>query len=300
MSEKGIIYNIQRMSVQDGPGLRTTVFLKGCPLRCIWCSNPESQLLTPQLMFFQNLCVACGLCIQACPQHAISMEQQKVTRDALRCTQCGACAAVCPSAASCMSGKEYSATDVMHIIRKDASFYSNSGGGVTFGGGECTMQRHFLLKLVDACLQEGLHICLDTCGHCSANFFEELIEKVDLFLFDIKHMDCVLHKKFVGIDNTLIQQNLIKLLSLAPEKVHIRIPLMQKINDTEENIAAVACLLKKYDIFQVDILPCHTFGSSKYTALGLQQPHLEEYTPQQLENTLKCFTKHGLQTEIII
>ena len=299
MSTKGIIYNIQRMSVHDGPGLRTTVFFKGCPLHCLWCSNPESQAMAPQLMFFQNLCSSCGHCVQVCTHGAAIEKGGRFLRDFSRCVGCGACAEQCPTTASSMSGREYDVDAIMKVIRKDASFFSNSGGGVTFSGGECTMQGAFLMELVEACLNEGLHTCIDTCGQADPKLFERLLGRADLFLFDIKHMDSAQHKRFIGMGNELIQRNLGIALETFPEKIRIRIPLMPGLNDSEENIAAVAARLKPYGVCHVDVLPCHCFGSNKYSALGLLQPDVREYTPDVLHGVLERFAMHGLETEIV-
>lgn len=299
MPTEGIIYNIQRMSVDDGPGLRTTVFFKGCPLHCLWCSNPESQAHAPQLMFFQNLCSGCGHCMQVCTHDAVIEKGGQISRDFSHCTGCGACAEECPTTASSMSGKKYDVDTIMKAIRKDASFFFNSGGGVTFSGGECTMQGAFLMEIISACQSEGLHTCIDTCGHTEPKLFEKLLEKADLFLFDIKHMDSGQHKKLTGVGNELLQRNLGVALENVPEKIRIRIPLMPELNDSEENIAAVAARLAPYDVHHVDILPCHFFGSNKYAALGLPQPNVREYAPNELHNVLKRFTAHNLETEIV-
>ena len=299
MSTKGIIYNIQRMSVHDGPGLRTTVFFKGCPLHCLWCSNPESQAYAPQLLFFQNLCSGCGHCLEVCTHGAVVRKENTVSRDFFKCTGCGACAAECPTQASGMSGQEYDIDTLMKAIRRDASFFSNSGGGVTFSGGECTMQGAFLTELVEACLSEGLHTCIDTCGHTDPKLFEKLLGLADLFLFDIKHMDSEQHKRLTGQGNELIQRNLETALKTVPEKISIRIPLMPGLNDSEENIAAVAALLQPYGVHHADVLPCHFFGASKYDALGRPQPDVREYTPEELSVILRRFADNGLETEIV-
>lgn len=299
MSIRGIIYNIQRMSVHDGPGLRTTVFFKGCPLRCLWCSNPESQAAAPQLLFFRNLCSGCGRCMEVCKHDAVVRKDPLFGRDFSRCVGCGECAARCPTAACSMAGREYAVEEVMKVIRKDASFYSNSGGGVTFSGGECTMQGDFLMALIDECLKEGLHTCVDTCGQTDPQLFKRLLDKIDLFLFDIKHMDSALHKRLTGMGNGLILRNLETALAAYPEKVRIRIPLMPELNDSQENIAAIAALLGRYGVSHADVLPCHAFGGNKYEALDLQRPGVPEYTPERLHAVLERFAAHGLETEIV-
>ncbi|MGN1037974.1 MAG: glycyl-radical enzyme activating protein [Mailhella sp.] len=299
MSTQGTIYNIQRMSVQDGPGLRTTVFFKGCPLRCRWCSNPESQSLYPQLMHFQKLCTDCRRCTEVCPSGAVILLDGHITRDFSRCINCGRCAEVCPTAAAAMSGRVYTSDEVMNEIRKDASFYWNSNGGVTFSGGECTMQGEFLLSLLDACAAEGFHTCVDTCGVTEPHLFKILLGKADLFLFDVKHMNSEEHKRLTGLGNERILENLKTGLSQCPEKFRIRVPLMPHLNDSEDNIASLAGFLDGFGIHHVDILPCHTFGSSKYDALHLTQPGIPKYEPSQLQSVLSLFASHGMNTEII-
>lgn len=237
--------------------------------------------------------------MEVCKHGAVIRKGTLFGRDFSRCVGCGECAAQCPTTASSMSGREYDVEEVMKVIRKDASFYSNSGGGVTFSGGECTMQGAFLMELVEVCLNEGLHTCIDACGQTEPKLFERLLGRADLFLFDIKHMDSAQHKRLTGMGNELIQRNLGIALETFPEKIHIRIPLMPGLNDSEENIAAVAARLKPYEVRHVDVLPCHFFGSSKYNALGLSQPAVREYAPDELHGVLDRFAVHGMETEIV-
>ena len=293
----GIVYNIQRMSTKDGPGLRTTVFLKGCPLHCPWCSNPESQSFKPQLLVFTNLCVGCGACEQVCPNGAVTREGKIFNRDRTLCTDCGACVEVCPSKAREISGKSMSVEEVMRVVDSDSLFYDNSGGGVTFGGGEPTAAGDFLLALLDASAGRGYHICLDTCGVCAPERFKKVMDRVELFLYDCKHMDPVEHKRLTGRDNTVILENLHTLLA-AGKDVRIRVPLMPGINDTEANIAAMAKFLHRHGKHEVDVLPCHTFGHSKYAALKLPEPTMVPYTPEALKEALARFAAHGLEVTI--
>lgn len=294
----GIVYNIQRMSTKDGPGLRTTVFLKGCPLHCPWCSNPESQSFKPQLMVFNNLCVGCGACAQVCPHGAVVKNGDVYNRDRSLCQDCGACAEVCPAKAREISGKRMSVDEVMRVVDSDSLFYDNSGGGVTFGGGEPTAAGDFLVALLDASIRRGYHICLDTCGVCEPERFKTIMDKVELFLFDCKHMDPEEHKRLTGRDNAVILQNL-RALFEAGKEVRIRVPLMPGINDTEKNIAAMAEFLHQYGHDEVDVLPCHTFGHSKYAALNLPDPSMVPYEPDELTAVLQRFADHGLKVTIV-
>ena len=296
--QSGMVYNIQRMSTQDGPGMRTTVFLKGCPLKCLWCSNPESQSFLPQLMVFTNLCTSCGACAEVCPKGAVTQEEDGFNRNLELCDNCGACAEVCPSKARVMSGKTMTVEEVMKEVRKDALFYSNSGGGVTFGGGEPTSGGDFLLALMDACYNEGFHICLDTCGHSKPHVFNRALEYSDVLLFDCKHMNPEEHKKLTGVDLSLIQANMRSALA-SKKDVQIRIPLMPGLNDREENIAAMAELFKEYGKTEVDVLPCHAFGRNKYNALRWEQPVMTAYEMAEFDAAMARFAKHGLKVNIV-
>lgn len=303
MTAHGTIYNIQRMSTKDGPGLRTTVFFKGCPLSCIWCSNPESQSSLPQHMHFKKLCSNCLACAAVCPTGAVTLEKDvpehmRIDRHMDICVNCGACVNICPTGAATISGKNYSVDEVMRIIAKDAAFYMASDGGVTFGGGECTMQPEFLLDLMDSCLDIGLHLCVDTCGQTSPDIFAHVADRADLFLYDIKHMDSSEHKKLTGHGNELILRNLATLLAEMPEKVRIRIPLMPEMNDSMENICNLADFLLPFGISDVEVMPCHHFGRSKYEALRLSLPNVNEYGPKELHKALERFRHCGLRPEI--
>lgn len=294
---QAVVYNIQRMSTKDGPGLRTTVFLKGCPLRCLWCSNPESQSFKAQLMVFENLCSGCGQCMKHCPEKAVQKKGDVYNRDTTRCTDCGACVPTCPTKARAMSGESMDVSQVMEVIRKDALFYANSDGGVTVGGGEPTAAGDFLLNLLRACQGEGYHTCVDTCGFCPPEHFSKVIALTDLFLFDCKHMDPEQHKRLTGKDNTVILANLRAAL-LSGVQTRIRVPLMPDMNDSAKNISAMAAFLREFGVQEVDVLPYHAFGSSKNAALLMQQPSLHAYETEKLHQALRRFTECGLKAVI--
>ena len=295
---QGIINNIQRMSVQDGPGLRTTVFFKGCPLQCLWCSNPESQSFTPQLMYYANLCIGCGACAAVCPEGAVFAQDGKYAVDRDKCVDCGKCTEVCPPKAREMAGKSQSVEDVMDIVCKDSLFYENSNGGVTLGGGECTAGGDFFFDLAHAIKDEGFHLTVDTCGFCAPERFDKIIEVADLFLFDMKHMDPEEHKRLTGQDNRIILRNLRVALE-SGTAVTVRMPLMPELNDSEENIEAMSEFLGSFDIKDVEVMPCHAFGRNKYEALGWEYLMSEEYAPEQLEIVLERFARHGLRAVIV-
>ena len=294
---QGLVYNIQRMSTQDGPGLRTTVFLKGCPLRCLWCSNPESQAFTPQLLVFDNVCSACGRCMTTCPYGAVVRHKTTFNRDETLCRNCGQCAQVCPSKARTLSGTEMTVDDVMRVVERDSMFYSDSGGGVTFGGGEPTSAGPFLIELLKAARSQAIHTCVDTCGHCPPASFRKVMELAELFLFDCKHMDPERHHELTGCDNRLVLENLKAVLE-ARLPVRVRVPLMPNLNDSDENITAMAALLHKYDQTHVDVLPCHAFGRSKYDALRLAPPTVTPYSQEELKTVLARFARHGLDVTL--
>ncbi|MEF2145098.1 MAG: glycyl-radical enzyme activating protein [Desulfovibrionaceae bacterium] len=295
---QGIVYNIQRMSVQDGPGLRTTVFLKGCPLHCLWCSNPESQRFTPQVLFFQDLCIGCGHCMNVCPHEAVVQRGAVFSRDVAKCVDCGTCVESCPSKARVLSGKMMTVDEVMRVVHQDELFYQNSDGGVTFGGGEPTSGGAFFLDMLRVAHDSGLHVCVDTCGYCPEDRFAETIALTDLFLFDCKHMDPEQHERLTGKDNALILRNLRTALNSRCEVV-IRMPLMPGLNDTDDNIAAMALFLQEYGRDEVEVMPYHVFGRSKYQALDKFMPTLTQYTPESLQAVLKRFVQHGLKPVIV-
>ena len=295
---KGVLENIQHYCIHDGPGIRTVVFLKGCPLRCRWCSNPTTQEHKPELLYHADKCFSCGHCAEICPQRAVTREGEAVIFDRALCDGCGLCAKECPGKALQIAGVERDTEDVIEDIKKDMAFYRNSGGGVTFGGGEPTAAGAFLLGLLDASIRRGYHICLDTCGVCEPERFRKIMNQVELFLFDCKHMDPDEHKRLTGLDNVLILQNLHALFE-AKKALRIRVPLMPGINDTEKNIAQMAAFLHKHGHNEVDVLPCHTFGHSKYAALNLADPVMVPYQPEELAAALERFAKYDLKVTIV-
>jgi len=248
-------------------------------------------------MVFENSCTGCGLCAEACPSGAVVRKGDKFNRDTATCTDCGACVSVCPSKARTITGKEMSVEEVITVVKKDQLFYNNSGGGVTFGGGEPVSSIDYLLELLQAAYDAGLHICVDTCGFCAEDRFKRVIERTDLFLFDCKHMDPEKHKEMTGVDNVQILANLRQALESKAE-VWVRIPLMPGQNDSEENIAAMAEFLRPYTRVKVNVLPYHAFGRNKYAALNLEYPALQAYAPEALKAVMALFEKHGLKAEI--
>ena len=251
---KAMIFDIQRNSFVDGPGIRTTVFFKGCNLRCKWCHNPESQSFEKQMMFYKDKCTGCGKCREVCPNHLQS------------CDFCGKCELYCPADARKVCGREYTPAEVFAEVIKDKAFYDNSGGGVTFSGGECMLQLDFLCEILEKCKSAGIHTAVDTAGNVPWESFEKILPFTDLFLYDIKAFDAELHRKGTGVSNELILENLKNLSGRAD--IIVRIPVIGGYNDNDEEIRQIADFLKQIKIIKAELLPYHAMGEHKYTALG--------------------------------
>jgi pyruvate formate lyase activating enzyme len=264
----GIVFDLQRYSTRDGPGIRTTVFLKGCPLSCWWCHNPESQRREPELFYRAALCIACQACLEACPQGAISAEPEGVITDLDKCTLCETCLEFCYADARQVVGREMSVAQVMAEIRKDISFYEASGGGVTFSGGEPLNQSSFLSALLQACKQEELHTAVDTSGFAPWPVIDSLRSSVDLFLYDIKLIDEAAHLRYTGVSNRLILENLRRLCA-AGQPLRVRVPLIPGINDSPDDLRRLADFIAGLpNRPEVELLPYHTSGVEKYRRLN--------------------------------
>ncbi len=263
----GIVFNIQRYSLHDGPGIRTTVFLKGCPLNCWWCHNPEGQKNSSEIIFYEDRCKACGLCILHCPNNAIQMINGKPITQPEECRQCGECAKFCPTQARELIGKKMTVQEVVQEIEKDIIFFEESGGGVTISGGEPLQQLDFLLELLEDCHRKGISTAVDTCGYITWNRLEKIIEQTDLFLFDLKLMDNKKHKKFTGVSNQNILENLKKLSSIH-QNIYIRFPIIPGVNDDIKNVREMGEFLSTLRITQINLLPYHNLGLEKYKKLG--------------------------------
>ncbi len=294
-----VIFNIQRYSVQDGPGVRTTVFMKGCPLRCLWCSNPESQKAHPQVSHRNTLCTKCGRCLEACPQDAISLGQAGIRINRSRCDNCGACVPVCYPGAIEVLGREVTVDEVLAEAKKDALFYRNSGGGITISGGEPLSQPDFVAELLRRCQDDGLHTTIDTCGYAPQDALQSVLRYVDLVLFDIKHLQEVPHRKATAVSNRRIISNALT-VARAGVPMIMRLPLIPGVNDSEDNVRGTGRFAQELGIRRLDLLPYHRFGTSKYTNLdrryrleGLVSPTDEEV--QRLKETLESM---GLECRI--
>ncbi len=279
---KGIVFNIQRYSIHDGPGIRTTVFLKGCPLRCFWCQNPESQDLNPQILLDRKKCTLCGNCIAICPTKAIRLSDEKLTIDRKACKGCGKCVEVCPNEARRLVGKYATVDEIMHHVLRDVKFYENSGGGVTLSGGEPTAQPRFVLAILKRCKEEGLHTALDTCGYAPWTTMKKLLDHVDLVLYDLKHMDPKKHYDATGKDNRLVLRNVTRIADHKP--LRIRVPLIPGFNDSPEDIRALARFVKKeLDSVPIDLLPYNKLGENKYDLLDKSYSPLQSQEESYLE-----------------
>jgi len=264
----GTIFNISRYAIHDGPGIRTTVFLKGCPLSCWWCHNPESMSAAPQISVRRSRCIRCGLCAQACPHHAIPYPAEEMTADPDLCQGCFTCARACPAEAREIVGRLMTVAEVIAEIRKDVPFYDESGGGVTFSGGEPLMQPAFLLELLEACGELELHRAVDTCGYAGRATLLQVARRADLVLYDLKHMDPEVHEKYTGVNNELILENL-KALSCLDVRIRIRYPLIPGVNDDRRNVQAMGRFLQQlHRAVDIDILPYHDVAGSKYQRFG--------------------------------
>ena len=296
---EGTVFDIQRFSLHDGPGIRTIVFLKGCPLRCRWCSNPESQKPSREIMYNAAKCIRCGTCREVCPKGAISDRNPQYPIVTELCDWCGLCCEQCPTEALKWSGRLMRVSEALAAIENDREFYDSSGGGVTFSGGEPLHQPAFLRDLLAASHSKGIHNVVETSGFATWECFKEIITHTDLFLYDLKHMDPAVHKKMVGCDNRLILDNLEKLIH-SGANVIIRMPVIPHINDTEENINATAEFMTGRNIHEIHLLPYHNFGESKYTRLGREYPlrNIDNLSAHDIEPARHLFERHGLVVNI--
>lgn len=290
------VINIQKYSLHDGDGIRTTIFFKGCLLNCWWCHNPESQKYTPELLFNYERCKGCKECENICPQHSIKIEKSLAKTDRKECTLCETCLDYCVNGAREIVGKQYSIKELLEEIDKDKMFYEESGGGVTLSGGEVmTQDVDYLKELLKNLKQRGYNVAIDTCGYASQKNYEALIDYVDTFLYDIKTIDNEVHKKYMGRGNELILSNL-KYLSDHNKNIYIRIPLISGVNSDEKSIEKIIKFLKdNIHVKKINLLPYHKAGTNKYEKLDLKYLGENFVTPSQreMEKYLEMFKGNG-------
>lgn len=284
MTVKGIIFDIKRFAVHDGPGIRTTLFLKGCPLRCCWCHNPEGLIQEPQLAYYSHKCINCGECVTVCPTGAHDVADRKHIFLREKCTACGQCEATCLGKALKLYGCEISVETAVEMVLDDKAFYKKSGGGCTLSGGEPLLQAEFCVEVFKVLKSKDIHCAIDTCGSVGWDCFEKVLPYTDMFLFDLKQIDAQSHIEYVGRSNKLILENLRK-LSQQNVSIEIRIPVIPGFNSDKKSIAAFGEFLSGLDnITTVKLLAYHDLARSKFTALGLDDtmPKVDSPTKAQM------------------
>ena len=297
--KKGIVFDVKRFAIDDGPGIRTTIFLKGCPLHCWWCHNPEGQVFTTELMYRSMRCTGCDKCIKVCPNGAIAGVGRSITINRDKCNVCGRCCEKCPTEALAIIGKEMELNEVLKQIDKDSIFYDDSEGGVTVSGGEPLVQLGFLESLLAECKGRSIRTAVDTCGCAPYKAIDKISSKADLFLYDIKIIDEKKHRKYTGVSNKLILQNFRKLVGTG-SNVQVRFPVIPGINDSEEDIIKTAELLVSCGTKNINLLPYHRLGIEKYVGLG-RIYRLEKTQPpshQSMRRIIETLEAFGLNTRI--
>ena len=286
---QGIVFDIKHFAVHDGPGIRTTVFLKGCNLRCAWCHNPEGSSGNPQIAYYAHKCIGCDECVRVCPAgaHKIVDGVHDFRRE--RCIACGECSTACVADALMLFGRRMTAKELLPLVLEDRDFYASSGGGVTFSGGECMLQSDFLCEILRLCKAEGIHTAVDTAGDVPWEAFAKVLPYTDLFLYDVKAITFALHKEGTGVSNERIVENLARLSGATSAEITVRVPVIGGYNDTDEEISRIAAFLKPFRIRSVELLPYHAMGAHKYAAIGKEGVPFTEPTEAEMEKIKRLF-----------
>lgn len=297
----GLVFDIKRYAIHDGPGIRMVIFLKGCNLNCAWCHNPEGISVAQERMYAPGRCIGCGTCVEACPNHALTLTSEGIVTDSVLCWMCGKCAEVCPTKAIEMSGDPMTVEAIMTEIEKERLFFEQSGGGVTFSGGEPMLHTDFLVRLLDECKERGIHTAVDTAGLVSREILLKVAQLTDLFLYDLKLMDSERHRKWTGVPNEKILENLWILAETGVQLI-VRIPLVGGVNDDEENITATARFVASLPGQRptVNLLPYHKIAMTKYAKLGRGEEFvpLEEPTTEKIKRSVEIFEENGVEASV--
>ena len=295
---QGMVFDIQKFSIHDGPGIRTTVFLKGCPLSCLWCHNPESRSPNPQLSFVPGSCIGCGFCVGICPAAAHTITDDHHDLDRQLCQVCGRCVQKCYTKALELVGRQMSVAQVLDEVLKDLPFYKTSGGGMTLSGGEPTLQIDFIATLLSQAKEAGLHCCVETSGHCDYARLERILPLVDLWLFDWKESDPIRHKEYCGVDNRQILANL-RRLHAHGAAIRLRCPIVPTYNDRVDHFQAIADIAKELPLLEgIEIMPYHRLGRDKLARFGINNNCgivADTPTPQIIQQWIDSLRRLGVR-----
>lgn len=296
----GTVFDIQRYSIHDGPGIRTIVFIKGCPLSCKWCSNPESQAYEPQVFYVKSKCIGCGLCERSCPNNEVKLTEDGLLIDwkAINASKDLSWVNVCPTGALGVKGEKMTAQEVFDIVMRDKVFYDQSGGGLTLSGGEPLVQSEFALELLKMLHDAGVNTAIETTGAVDKKVLLDVLPYTDLFLYDFKHWDNEIHKKYIGASNSHIKENL-KMLAEKKANILVRVPVIPGVNDTEKFVSKVISELKEYGIDKLALLPFHQYGSGKYVSCGMTY-EMQDFKPpaeDKIEELRKIISDAGFSNK---